>query len=88
MKIGGHKRQIDFERLGPSLVIAASLVLAIRTAKKTVPDAHCSLGDWDKEIEHAGKVAHMILSKVVQNRSLLQQENVRWFIPDDGDVPE
>ena len=39
-------KQIDFERLGSSLVVAAGLVLAIRTA---VPGAHCSPGDGTKK---------------------------------------
>ena len=40
MRVAGKERQVDFERLGPTLVIAASVILAIRTARQqTVPPA-------------------------------------------------
>jgi hypothetical protein len=29
--IGGYRREVDFQKLGPALIIASSLVLAIRT---------------------------------------------------------
>ncbi len=89
MKVGGHNRQVDFERLGPSLVIAASLVLAIRTAKKAVPDAQCSSSNWDKDVESSVQIAHMILTQAIQRYpGLFQHKNVPWYIPNDEDVPE
>ena len=89
VKVGGHNRQVDFERLGPSLVIAASLVLAIRTAKKAVPGAQFSKADWDKEIDDAVEVAHMVLTKAIQKHpGVFQHKSVPWFMPDDQDVPE
>jgi len=32
-QVGGHRREVDYQKLGPSLLIASSLVLAIRTAR-------------------------------------------------------
>jgi hypothetical protein len=31
--VGGHRREVDYQKLGPALLIASSLVLAIRTAR-------------------------------------------------------
>ena len=31
-QIGGYRREVDYQKLGPALLIASSLVLAIRTA--------------------------------------------------------
>jgi hypothetical protein len=33
MRIGGVRREVDQQKLGPALLIASSLVLAIRTAR-------------------------------------------------------
>jgi len=30
---GGYRREVDYQELGPALLIASSLVLAIRTAR-------------------------------------------------------
>jgi hypothetical protein len=32
-KVGGYRREVDHQKLGPALLIASSLVLAIRTAR-------------------------------------------------------
>jgi hypothetical protein len=32
-QVGGYRREVDSQKLGPALLIASSLVLAIRTAK-------------------------------------------------------
>jgi hypothetical protein len=34
MTIGGYDKRIDYERLGPTMMIAASIIIAIRTAKR------------------------------------------------------
>ena len=89
MKVGGQTRQIDLERLGPSLVIAASLVLAVRTAKWTVLDGRYSNADWTKEIENSVQIAHMILSQAIRKYpGLFQHKNVPWYVPTDEDVQE
>jgi hypothetical protein len=32
-RIGGFRREVDYQKLGPALLIASSLVLAIRTSR-------------------------------------------------------
>jgi hypothetical protein len=52
-KIGGYRRKVDFQKLGPALLIASSLVLAIRTAKWSPTHSDgLSAVDWDREVEH------------------------------------
>ena len=52
--VGGHRREVDFQKLGPALVIASTLVLAIRTARwpPTHSDGLANM-EWEKEIEHS-----------------------------------
>jgi len=60
--IGGVREEIDYQKLGPALLIAASLVLAVRTARW--PATH-SEGladvDWRREVEHGVRVAKAML---------------------------
>jgi len=32
-RVGGYRREVDYQKLGPALLIASSLVLAIRTTR-------------------------------------------------------
>ncbi len=85
MRTGGYKREINLERLDPSLLIAASLVLPVRTAKRPAPDAQCSSADWDSSV----RIAHMVLTQAIQKYpGLFQHKNVPWYVPTDEDVPE
>jgi hypothetical protein len=33
-RVGGFRREVDYQKLGPTLLIASSLVLAIRTPRR------------------------------------------------------
>jgi hypothetical protein len=50
-QVGGYRGEVDYQKLGPALLISSSLILAIRTAKwhPTHSDG-LSHVDWDKEI--------------------------------------
>jgi hypothetical protein len=62
-KVGGYRREVDFQKLGPALLIASSLVLAIRTAKWSPTHSDgLSAVDWDREVEHSARVAKIVLS--------------------------
>ena len=51
-KIGGYRREVDSQKLGPALLIASSLVLAIRTAKWTATHSDGLANvEWEKEVE-------------------------------------
>ncbi len=61
-EIGGHRREVDYQKLGPALLIASSLVLAIRTARwsPTHSDGLAHV-EWEKEVEHSVRIAKIVL---------------------------
>jgi hypothetical protein len=89
-KVGGYRREVDFQKLGPALLIASSLALAIRTAKwsPTHSDGLSSI-DWDKEVEHSARVAKIVLSHLTARYpELFQGKDVPWFVATDEEVPK
>jgi hypothetical protein len=62
-RIGDYRREVDNEKLGPALLIASSLVLAIRTAQWIPTDSDgLSHVEWNSEVEHSVRVAKIVLS--------------------------
>ncbi|WP_348269599.1 hypothetical protein P8936_14760 [Edaphobacter paludis] len=88
--IGGYRREVDYQRLGPALLIASSLVLAVRTAKWTATHSDgLSAADWDKEVEHSARIAKLVLSHVTARYpELFQAKDVPWFVATDEEVPK
>jgi hypothetical protein len=62
-RIGGYRPEVGHQKLGPALLIASSLVLAIRTARwsPTHSDGLSNV-EWDKEVEHSVRIAKVVLS--------------------------
>ena len=89
-KIGGYRREVDYQKLGPALLIASSLVLAIRTAKWSPTHSDgLSTVDWDKEVEHSARVAKIVLSHLTaRHPELFPVKEVPWFVATDEDVPK
>ena len=89
-RVGGFRKEVDQERLGPTLAIAASLVLGIRTAKW--PATHSeglSDADWDKEIEHSVRIARTVLSHLTtRHPELFRSLEAPWYVATDEDVPK
>jgi hypothetical protein len=88
MEVGGYNKEPDWVKIGPSLLVAASLVLAIRTAKWTNQDTGtASSPEWDVEVERSIKIAHRVLSSLLaRSPHLFAQKNVPWYQPSDEDV--
>jgi hypothetical protein len=61
--VGGYRREVDYQKLGPVLIIALSLLLAIRTAgwDPTHSDGVANV-EWEKEVEHSVRIAKTVLS--------------------------
>jgi hypothetical protein len=60
-RVGGYRREVDNHKLGPALLIASSLVLAIRTARWSPTHSdELSHIEWDSEVEHSVRVAEMV----------------------------
>ena len=89
-QIGGHRREVDYQKLGPALLIASSLVLAIRTARwsPTHSDGLAHV-EWEKEVEHSVRIAKIVLSHLTaRSPELFQTKDVPWYVATDGEVPK
>jgi hypothetical protein len=76
--------------MGPTLVIASGLILAIRTAKwpRVVVDT-ASQVEWDAEVEQSVKIAHRILSHLLaKSPFLFPQRDVPWYRPSENESPK
>jgi len=62
LDIGGFQERPDWPKMGPSLLIATCLILAVRTAKWPVKnDQHFSNRELDEEIEFAATTARRVM---------------------------
>lgn len=88
--IGGIRKEVDFQKLGPALLIASSLVLAIRTARW--PATHSDgLADADlqKEIEHSARISRAMLAHLTSRfPGLFGSKDIPRYETTDDDVPE
>jgi hypothetical protein len=76
--------------MGPSLLIAASLILAIRTAKwPPRHSARTSECDLEQEIDHAVHLSRRVLG-VLMSRcgQLFPHKREVWYQPPDEDAPK
>lgn len=89
-QIGGFRREIEQERLGPTIAIAASVILGMRTARWTATHSdELSASQWDKEIEHSVRVAKTLVSHLTtRHPELFRGKDVPWFTATDEDVPK
>jgi hypothetical protein len=89
-QVGGHRREVDHQRLGPALLIASSLILAVRTARwsPTHSDGLAHI-EWDTEVEHSVRIAKIVLSHLTPRcPELFPIKDVPWYVATDEDVPE
>jgi hypothetical protein len=89
-EIGGYREDIDWPKLGPSLLIASCLIVAIRTAKRLpVFSSHTYDGELDKEVDYAIHVAGRVLSHLVsQKESLFPRKREPWYHANEEDEPK
>ena len=89
-QIGGYRREVDYQKLGPALLVASSLVLAIRTARwsPTTSDGLAHV-EWKKEVEHSVRIAKIVLSLLTsRSPELFQTTKVPWYVANDEEVPK
>ncbi len=88
-QVGGYRGEVDQQKLGPSLLIASSLVLAIRTARWSPTHSDgLSHVDWDAEVEHSVRIAKVVLSHLTsRSPELFQTKDVPWYVATDDEVP-
>ena len=76
MKVVGHQRNPDWPKLGPSIIIATALIVAIRTAKwavRTSGDSRLSDVDveLDKEVGFAARITIRVMHELLRKHASL-----------------
>ena len=88
LEIGGYTDRPDWPKMGPSLLIASCLILAIRTAEWP-PSSDPSLAErnMEEEIEFSIRTANRVLAHLASKyESIFPQKKQPWYQPDEGDV--
>ena len=90
LNIGGHDEVPDWPKMGPSLLIATCLIVAIRTAKwPTQFSERTSNADLSQEIAYAAQIAEHVLSHLVAKKPAIFPSRKRsWYTPDGSDCPK
>ena len=90
LDVGGFTDRPDWPKLGPSLLIATCLIVAIRTAKwAAAADKTTSGSELEHEIEFAAHVAGRVLSRLMRaNEVMFPQKKEPWYKPDGDDQPQ
>jgi hypothetical protein len=89
MEIAGYRKQPDLSKIGPTLLIASSLILAIRTAKwPRIELETASNREWEAEVEQSVKMAHFILAHLLaKSPFLFPHKDVPWYEPSENESP-
>lgn len=88
-RIGGVRKEVDYQKLGPALLIASSLVLAVRTARwpATYSEGLAEV-DWQKEVEHSARIAKAMLTHLTSRfPNLFTCRDVPWYQATDDEIP-
>jgi hypothetical protein len=90
LDVGGFTDRPDWPKLGPSLLIATCLIVAIRTAKWAASaDKTTSGTGLEQEIDFAAHVAGRVLVRLMRaNEVMFPQKKEPWYQPDGKDQPE
>jgi hypothetical protein len=81
MKAVGSERRPDWPKLGPSIIIATALIVAIRTAKwvaKSSADAQFSDVDveLDKEVSFAARISIRVMHELLRRHESLFPQRI------------
>jgi hypothetical protein len=81
MKVVGNERRPDWPKLGPSIIIATALIVAIRTAKwvaKSSADSQFSDVDveLDKEVSFAASISLRVMHELLRRHESLFPQRV------------
>jgi hypothetical protein len=90
LDVGGFEDRPDWPKMGPSLLIATCLILAIRTAKRpAVFDASLSSTDLEDEIRYSAHPARRVLSMLMSdNEAIFPRRKEPWYQPNGEDDPK
>jgi len=95
MRVVGHERETDWPKLGPSVLIATALIVAIRTAKWAVRPGgeHRTFSDvdpeMDEEVRFAARISMRVMNELLsRHECLFPQKQVPVWEPTGEDVPK
>lgn len=90
LDVGGFEERPDWPKMGPSLLIATCLILAIRTSKRpAVFDASFSNTDLDTEVEYSIHLARTALSALMKHHeAIFPRRKEPWYQPSGEDDPK
>lgn len=90
MEIGGYEERHDWPKLGPSLLIATCLLVAIRTARwPPVLDTTARQCDLDQEIDFAAQVSGRVLALLVKRwPTLYPRSRHPWYKAEESEQPK
>jgi hypothetical protein len=89
LDIGGYDQKRDWPKLGPSLLIASCLILAVTTAKWPAMSSGGTASDNELEVEHANHLAGRVLSHlIIHHQSMFPQRQEPRFVLNDEDAPK
>ena len=90
LEVGGYTDHPDWPKLGPSVLIATCLILAIRTAKRPpLPEKSTTDPELDREIDYSVHLARRVLSALLsKSESIFPQKREAWYQPSGEDVPK
>jgi hypothetical protein len=90
IEVGGFHDTTDWPKMGPSLLIATCLILAVRTAKwPSRYDAGMNEADLQQEIEFAAHLARRVLATLTsRNPMFFPTRKGPWYQANDEDVPK
>ena len=89
MEIGGYHDVPDWPKMGPSLLIATCLIVAIRTARWSATiDTRNSNCELDREIKFAADVTQRVFSKLqAEHPSIFPRRKQPWYKATSDDSP-
>jgi len=95
MKVVGHERKPDWPKLGPSIIIATALIVAIRTAMwATRASGDVAVSDMDtdldKEVSFAVRISVRVTHELLRKHASLfpQTKEPIFEAGSDEDSPE
>jgi hypothetical protein len=90
IEVGGYHDRPDWPKMGPSLLIATALIVAIRTAKWAPKcDTSLSGAELDAEIHFAANVASRVMTTLIgKYESIFPTAKKPWYKDTDEDAPK
>jgi hypothetical protein len=90
LDVGGFEERPDWPKMGPSLLIAACLILAIRTAKRpALLNTSFSDVDLGSEIDYSIHLAHRVLSSLMaHDQAIFPRRKEPWYRPNGESDPK